>query len=326
VSGDYLWDRSGPRDAGVAELERVLGALRQADPPPPLRLRGPVPVQTSASKVRWLIGMMATAAAVTALVGVVWFSHLDQAPRLDVVALAGTPTIGTRPVGDRASLTAGPWLETDQHARAGIDVGDIGRVELEPRSRLGLVSTRPGDYRLRLQRGTMHALIWAPPGQFFVETPSSTAVDLGCSYTLSIDDAGVGLVQVTTGWVGFEWHGRESFIPAGAVCLTRPGLGPGTPHYPDTSDAYREALQMIDVGGGTAGARHAALGLILRDSRAHDVVTLWHLLARVDAGRRRHERGGVAAGRRDMLDQWWDALGLGTASWWRTWKQQWREK
>jgi hypothetical protein len=71
----------------------------------------------------------------------------------------------------------------------------------------------------------MHAFIWAPPGQFSVETVSSTAIDLGCAYTLTMDDKGVGRVEVTSGWVGFEWQGRESFIPIGAVCVTRPGLG-----------------------------------------------------------------------------------------------------
>jgi hypothetical protein len=27
-----------------------------------------------------------------------------------------------------------------------------------------------------------------------------------------------------------------------------------------------------------------------------------------------------------MRDAWWNQLGLDTASWWRTWKQQWRDK
>jgi hypothetical protein len=36
-------------------------------------------------------------------------------------------------------------------------------------------------------------------------------------------------------------------------------------------------------------------------------------------------RDGVRAGRHDMLDLWWDHLGLGTAAWWRTWKQTWRD-
>jgi len=32
-------------------------------------------------------------------------------------------------------------------------------------------------------------------------------------------------------------------------------------------------------------------------------------------------RDGIRAGRRDMLDVWGDAFGLGTAAWWRTRKQ-----
>jgi hypothetical protein len=193
---------------------------------------------------------------------------------------------------------------------------------------------------MHLARGTMHALIWAPPGQFAVETPSSTAVDLGCSYTLSLDDEGVGKVTVTTGWVGFEWHGRESFIPAGAVCLTRRGLGPGTPHYEDTSDAFRMALDTIDLRRGSPQMLSAALDRVLAEARDHDVVTLWHLVLRVDPADRDRvfnrlaqlapppagvTRDGIRAGSREMLDQWWDTMGLGSASWWRVWKQQWRD-
>ena len=199
--------------------------------------------------------------------------------------LAGTPTIAARPMREAQPLTPGHWLETGAAGRVNIDVGDIGRVEIEPDSRVGLVRARPGEHRLRLARGTLSALIWAPPGQFFVETPSSTAVDLGCAYTLSIDDEGVGVVRVSTGWVGFEWRGRESFIPAGAVCLTRPGLGPGTPHFEGTSDAFRTAIDTIDSIRGTPEIRRVALDRVLAEAAARDVLlTLWHLLSRVEPG------------------------------------------
>jgi hypothetical protein len=189
-----------------------------------------------------------------------------------------------------------------------------------------------------MSRGTLHAVIWAPPGQFSVETPSATAIDLGCAYTLTVGEDGSGVVTVTAGWVGFEWRGRESFIPAGAMCVTRPGLGPGTPHYEDTSEAFRAALATLDLNGGSAANRGAALGRVLDESRARDTVTLWHLLTRVDVDQRDRvfdrlaefvappagvTREGIRDGRKDMLDRWWDALGLGTASWWRTWKQPW---
>jgi hypothetical protein len=189
-------------------------------------------------------------------------------------------------------------------------------------------------------RGTLHATILAPPGQFAVETASSTVVDLGCAYTLTVDDEGAGLVTVTLGWVGFEWRGRESFIPAGFSGETRPAVGPGTPWHIDSSPAFRRALETIDFRSG-APDTGAAISRVLDESLERDEVTLWHLLNRVPVGERDRvfdglarfvappvsvTREGIRAGRRDMLDQWWDALGLGTASWWRTWKQAGPEK
>lgn len=338
MKGDYLWDRSGPPDLEVARLERLLSQLRQTEP-----LRALPPATWRPSRVgRWsfALTLSGAAAAVLLLVGVTWWLREQPTEGLAVTRVSGTPTIGAHPVADGRALSVGRWLETDQDGRASIDVAGIGRVDVDPQTRLGLLSTRPGDYRLHLARGTMHALIWAPPGQFFVETPSSTAIDLGCAYTMTVDRDGVGLVRVTTGWVGFDWRGRESFIPAGAICLTRPGLGPGTPHYEDTSTAFRDALTVLDLRSGTAEARTAALDRVLAEARDKDVVTLWHLLNRVDAADRDRvfdrlaqfvappddvSREGIRAGRRDMLDKWWDKLGLGTTSWWRVWKQQWKD-
>jgi hypothetical protein len=211
---------------------------------------------------------------------------------------------------------------------------------VQPTTRLGLLNARPGDYRLDLKRGTMQAFIWAPPGQFSVKTPSSTAVDLGCLYTMTVDDDGIGVVRVQMGWVGFEWRGRESFIPQNAMCVTRPRLGPGTPHYEDTSASFRADLDLIDVHGGTPADREAALNRVLAEARVKDVLTLWHLLSRVDAPLRDRvydrlagfipppadvTRDAVREGHREALDQWWDKLDLGSAAWWRMWKQQWRD-
>jgi len=338
VSGDYLWDRSGPRDPELVRLERVLRTLGQADPPPPLRL--PAPASFRAKPIAFVIAALAAAASIVALVGFTWLNRADAAQGFEVTRLGGAVTVTSRAVDDRAELKVGGWLETRSEGRATISIGNIGRVDVDPDTRLSLLNAASGDNRLQLHRGTMHALIWAPPGQFFVETPSSTAIDLGCQYTMSLDGEGIGTVRVTLGWVGFEWHGRESFIPAGAKCITRPGRGPGTPHYEDTTKAFQSALVLLDVNGGSGADRLAALDVVLNEARERDTVTLWHLLSRVDRTERDRvfdrlaafvppppgvTRDGIRAGRRDMLDQWFDKLGLGTASWWRTWKQQWKD-
>lgn len=331
---DYLWDKSGDADPDVLRFEQLLGRLGQTNPPPPLGFAIEIPrrMRPLAATV-----MLAAAAVVLlGLVGLVWHNTRG----VGVQSLAITQTYASaRPGGNDVSrdgwLSVGSSLDTAL-SHTTIDVAGIGTVDVEPKSKISLLSTAPGDYRLHLERGTLHAFIWAPPGQFFVETPSSTAVDLGCAYTLTVDDNGDGLVRVTTGWVGFEWHGRESFIPMGAVCRTRKGQGPGTPHYDDAPERFRGALDAIDFGDGLS--RAMALDTALDSARERDAMSLWHLLSRVPPADRDRvfdalakfvppppevTREGIRAGRRDMLDAWWNKLGLDTASWWRTWKQKW---
>jgi hypothetical protein len=186
-----------------------------------------------------------------------------------------------------------------------------------------------------MPKGVMHARIWAPPGKFFVETPSAVAVDLGCAYTLTVDEDGTGLVEVESGWVGFDYKGKESFIPQGAMCRTRPGMGPGTPYYHDAPERMKQALSELDFGSDPSLRVHALM-VVLEEARRDDAVTLWHLLARADAGARGSvydrmaelvpppagvTREGVLRGDKLALDAWWDELGLESASWWRLWKQ-----
>jgi len=335
VTSDYLWDRTGQPDPDIVHLEHLLGALRYRPGPPPL-----AQTRTRMSPAFAAI-VLATAASVVALVGLTWPRLAPSTqPSLQVRSLEGTPTVEARPLTGSGSLPVGGWLETGRDARAAVDISTVGRVEISANTRLGLVSTRPGAYRLHLSRGTMQAVIWAPPGQFAVTTPTATAVDLGCIYTMSVDDDGVGVLQVAAGWVGFEWRGRESFIPAGATCVTRPDLGPGTPHYEDTSDAFRAALVTLDEAAAAGAERARALATVLGEARPQDKLTLWHLLSRVGPAERDAvfdrlaafvpppstvTKDGIRSGRRQMLDDWWDALDLGTSAWWRIWKQQWRD-
>src|SRR5947208_3902439 len=109
---------------------------------------------------------------------------------------------------------------------------------------------------------------------------SETETDLGCFYTLHVDDDGTGLLSVTTGWVAFEFNGRESFVPAGASCRTDRAAGPGTPRFDDADQAFQSAVERFDFGH-DEGDRVAALRLILDRARSRDALTLWHLLSRV---------------------------------------------
>jgi len=179
-------------------------------------------------------------------------------------------------------MAAGEWVETGAGSRARIVVGDIGTVDVEPGTRVQLGEVRPTEYRLALARGTIRAQINAPPRLFIVDTPASTVVDLGCAYTVTVADDGASELRMTDGWAALEWRGRASLVPAGAICRTRPGVGPGIPYFEDAPASLKRAVDAFDFADGGA----ASVEVILRDARVRDTLTLWHLLSRVDPAQR----------------------------------------
>jgi FecR protein len=329
--GEYLWDRSGDPDPEIVRLEAVLSTLRQQGRPPQLPRR-------SRRLGRIVMPAMSAAAAVLLLVAAAWFVLAGRRGSWDVRSMAGLPVVDGATVSSEGRLHIGAWLVTNGASRARIKVGRIGEVDVDPNTRVQLVEARGREHRLALERGTIHARIWAPPKFFYVNTPSATAVDLGCAYTLQVDDSGGGLIRVTSGWVGFERDGRESYIPNGAVCVTRPGVGPGTPYYDDAPSGYGEALLVLDFGAIQDPRRAAALDLVLSRARKRDGLTLWHLLVRGSPDERARvfdrlatltppprgvTREAVLRGERRALEQWWDTLGVDTDTWWRLWKMKW---
>jgi len=336
----YLWDRSGEPDAEIVRLEALLSPLRHRGQPLGVRPRPPV-----RRWVRMLVPALAVAAMMFLVASAAWFSWTARRDGWDVQRVGGAPVVsGVRVAGNRgrdgARLAVGGWLVTDGASRARIEVGEIGEVEVDPNTRLQLVTSSGREHRMALARGTIHATIWAPPKFFFVDTPSAVAVDLGCAYTLQVADDGSGMVRVTHGWVGFQSGAREVFIPEGAVCSTRRGNGPGTPRYEDAPAGYAGALAVLDFSDAGDARRASALDVVLSRARPRDALTLWHLLRRGSLDERRlvYERmavlapppdgvtrEAVLAGDRAALDRWWDALGLESTTWWRLWKRDWEK-
>jgi len=316
MSDDYLWDKSGEPDPEIQRLENLLSPLGHKGGDAPRFSAGP------SRRASWILAI--AACVLVAAGAALWYVAQRMRPAWQVAAVEGAPSV--------ARLAKGQSLNTDAHSRARLNLNDVGEVEVEPNTRLSVLAIKPGEHRLALERGAIHALIWAPPGQFVVNTPSAQTVDLGCEYKLQVDADGTGLVQVSAGWVAFEDHGRESFIPAAAACVTRPGKGPGIPYYQDAPAALVEAVRAFDSSGSIEAAQ-----AILASARPRDALTVWHLLRRLPASDRGPAydrlarlitippgvaRAGVLAGDPQMIDALWNALDLGDTTWWRMWKSR----
>ena len=351
MKNDYLWDGSGEPEPEIQQLETKLAKFRHKAAP----MVFPETMQPAHADFRspsifrrprfMALAAVATAVTIVAAVGVLKW-HVKPTPAgptvWAVAQFSGTPSVGSQALGkgsQTAGFGVGQWLETDGKSSATIAANFVGEVNVEPNTRVRLLATSPSRQRLALERGTIHAFIWAPPGQFAVDTPSARALDLGCAYTLHVDDTGAGLLRTTMGWVGFRLKDHESFIPAGAVCATRPGVGPGTPYFEDAAEPFRTALSAFEFAALTPDERAAQLDVILKQARKRDALTIWHLLARTSAGDRERvyerlsslvppegvTRDGILRLDQTMLDSWWSQLGYGDISLWRTFERAWSE-
>ena len=197
-----------------------------------------------------------------------------------------------------ATATARPFVVGEQFVSGGdsarLTVGRIGEVNVESGTEVRLVRAKWSEHRLALTRGTIHARISAPPRLFIVETPSGTAVDMGCAYTLAVDSVGNSRLIVTDGWVEFTERGRTSLIPAGFSAASRHGAGVGTPVADRASAALVAAVDALDH---SAMTNDSALGAVLELVQKRDAVTLWHVLGswRGSVGQRRRVYDKLAA-------------------------------
>ena len=343
MNDDYLWDKSGPPDPQIARIEHALGGLRFSRPAPTFAALEPTGATRPGSRVNWFRTAAAAAFAVILLAigsGLLWWWKTGAAAGWVVTQADGAPRIGSSWIGNSGRVGLGHVLETDGQSRVEIQLTEVGRIEIDPQSRVRVLASPTGASRLALDRGTIHARIWALPGAFVVDTPAARAVDLGCVYTLHVDDSGDGLIRTSMGWVGFKLGDREAFIPAGAACRTYVKAGPGVPYFEDAPEKLRAALATFDLPSDSAADRTASLQTILAQSRTQDAFTLWHLLSRVDDSQRAEvynrlaalvpppalvTREGIRRLDRGMLDRWWNAFGLGDISLWRHWERSWSE-
>jgi len=299
-----------------------------------------LPARPSSARPRLLarpglhIALPALAAAVAVAVIVVARQGRSKppVPSWSVVGVEGAPRVGSRTLTGTGRIRLGEWLETDSASRARIQVADIGQVEVRPSTRVRMTASGRSQHRLSLARGEMAARVTAPPRLFLVDTPAALAADLGCAYTLKVDDGGAGLLRVTSGRVSLERGSRQSVVPAGAECRTLPGQGPGTPCFSDALPGLKAAVDRFDSGD------PASLTAVLATARPRDALTLWHLLARTEGADRAAvydrmaalvaapagtKRSQALALHTPTLDRWWAQIQtLWTFDPFGNWQQQ----
>ena len=119
----------------------------------------------------------------------------------------------------------------------------------------------------------------------------SLAVDLGCVYTLTVDERGNGMLRVEEGEVELQLGAVHVAVLAGNAASLHNGSGPGLPYPVRAGDALRRAVSVFDADPTSA----AALEAVLAAADAHSTITLWHLLQRAEPTARERVYARLAA-------------------------------
>ncbi len=286
---EYLFEKRGPPDPEVARLEELLAPLGHDDRPLD---------EIDASSGSW--GRLPAIAAGLLLGACIIFVTRGRMTEEKGAPLAAAPIL--RCSGNGETLEEGRWIEAVGDRRE-LALGDLGRIELHPGTRLQVRALAAEEARLYLAVGAIDATVSidARPRFFQVDTDAARCVDLGCRYTLSVDEAGVAWVRVTSGRVAFEEGSREVYVPSGAECRARRDAGPGTPRFTDAPAALGAAFDAYDLCPREMedARRRSALEALAAVRSGRDTLPAWHLLQDPDPeiARAAAERLDAVAGR-----------------------------
>lgn len=334
---DYLWDRSGPADAGIADLERLLAP--QAWQPRARERRLSRPAELPVRRRVWRAAFAAAAVVALAVVGLqAWYAHRLQWPTAQpwrITATEGPVTMAGETASATGALAPGVLLETGEGATARLRVARIGEMVLGEGSQFELVETRDGRHRARLQRGRLWARIWAPPGAFGVSTPAGEVFDLGCEFVLQAHEDGSGTLTVRSGWVQIDNAWREVLVPEGARVELGARGEPGIPYDLGASPEFVAALRELHALGRGAEPDGIVARRLVAASRPQDAISLLYLLqfhpslaagpvydrmAQIMPAEARVSRDDLRLRGAAALSPWWNALPYPRVKrWWLQW-------
>ena len=242
-----------------------------------------------------------------------------------VEKISGYPVIESSVLNGQGIIKVGEKLITDSESKARLKVGAIGEIDIEPESEIEITETKTSEYTLVLSSGKIKARTWVAPKLFSIKTPSAVITDFGGTYYLSVDDKASTTIQVKSGWVLVTDNNNKSLLPAGTTCFSKSSQGLGTPFSNDASAAFKESLYKLDFENEDT----KQLTNILSEARQQDLISLFHLLKRLNQESRgmiydrisllfkmpqRVTREGIINGDKDMMGRLWTELGLGSIS------------
>ncbi|MBK9332533.1 MAG: FecR domain-containing protein [Ignavibacteria bacterium] len=192
-----------------------------------------------------------------------------------VVSVKGSPKINDMNMVSSDSIKEGQWITTDSVSIAELIIADIGKVTIEPDSKVILVKGADSTRQIFVEYGMVNTETQNGDNRAFkVGIPSAVAENKGGSYSLKIDKNGDGMIVVKSGKVDVLSTNKNAIVPAGNIVMTKNGLGVGTPFNEQSSPGFKNALFNYDFGN----CNDACMNIIIDNAKMTDAVSLINIL------------------------------------------------
>lgn len=195
-----------------------------------------------------------------------------------VSSLSGSPYISEEAMAKLDSIRDGEYIITNDSSRAELFITDIGKVLVEPNTKLMIVKGDNGRNKLSVIYGTIDADMKKVQDPVHVELPSAIAMDDGGSYKVTVDGSGDGLFYVKSGQVEVVSGNKQSVVPAGSLVMTKKDKGVGTPFSNLASSVFKKALYNFDFGNCDV----SCVTTILNSANKNDAVSLVNMIPQVE--------------------------------------------
>ena len=253
MNEEYLWDRSGPPDPEIEQLERTLAPLRYRH-----RTAG-CDARRGRATARWL----AAAAAVLVAAVAVWQIERPgpQATDWQVASSTATARMGRESASGLHAAARRAVAAHRTRIRAPVATPDeLGQIDLGPESELRASSTSnalQSRQHARVHLGAARTV----RGGYAVGARNRSRLRVHHHSRFQRQRPAEGAL----GWVAFQHARPESFIPGGAACVTRKRARPRHPVLSGRAGgASRSAITGFEKG------EPGALAAILAAARPRD--------------------------------------------------------
>lgn len=175
-----------------------------------------------------------------------------------------------------ANLDEDQLLETNSITRLEIKIPELGRIYLEPDSKI----ERLKGNRIRLLQGSILAVKEGANELLNLEASGAEIKDyfLGGQLRLTLTDPKVSLLEVIDGWVSVKKDNVETLVLPNHFCQIKADSGIALPYHSSSSREFMEAIN--DYCFKTPSSEEALIS-ILTKADVSNSVTLWNLMNRV---------------------------------------------